>query len=209
MNRRRGGVTLIELVISLAVLTLIAAVALPQLSILLVDRRLARAADLVQIELGAARLEAIRSGRILVMSGRGQHRLHLGTFHRSTDAVESDDQTGASALATGADAAGAIALDARGGIDREIELPDQTALASIQTLRSSRDFATTNDTTAAGLNAVTQATDAPGDSVYFYPDGTTSDAIVTVADPDGEFRQVLLRGIVGRAFQPVAESSPP
>ena len=195
----RAAFTLLELVLSLGVLTLIAAVALPPMSVLLLDRRLNRASDQIEIELSRTRLDAMRRGQVLTLSAvPGSDRLNVATFFRQTDAIESDSNRAPSALTSGAEQGSIIALDAGSGLVREITLPAETTVTAIEVLQSQRAAAVVSDFTAAGLNAGTQPTQS---SLFFYPDGTTSDGWVDVAGPDGETRRIVIRGLTGAVRQ--------
>ncbi|MDO9095517.1 MAG: GspH/FimT family pseudopilin [Rubrivivax sp.] len=62
-TRQRRGLTLLELAIAMAILTLLAAVALPSLGTQLEQRRLHAAAEALASDLGEARFEAARRGQ--------------------------------------------------------------------------------------------------------------------------------------------------
>jgi prepilin-type N-terminal cleavage/methylation domain-containing protein len=195
----RRAFTLLELLLAIAVLSVLTALVLPSMSGLLSDRRLQRAADLVQIELTRARLDAMRGGRVLVMTAEaGSSTLSVEPYFSATDAVESTDGMPApSALLMGADQASVASAPVEPESGRLIELPDEVTVASISVTTTARS-ATIESTTGEAPQA------APA-RVYFYPDGSSSDAIIQMTSPSSGDITVMIRGVTGQTL--IAEPS--
>jgi prepilin-type N-terminal cleavage/methylation domain-containing protein len=195
----RRAFTLLELLLAIAVLSILTALVLPSMSGLLSDRRLQRAADLVQIELSRARLDAMRGGRVLVMTAdAGSSTLTVEPYFSATDAVESTDSGAtSSALLTGADQASVESGPVEPESGRVIELPDEVIVASMNVATTARS-ATIESTTG-------QAPQATPARVYFYPDGSTSDAIIQMTSPSSGDITVMIRGVTGQTL--IAEPS--
>lgn len=189
---RRSAFTLLELLLTLAVLSAIAAVVIPQLGGLLSDRRLTRAADRLRVEMVRLRVDAMRGGRVMMLEGK----LAGGSFRTRpyaslSDATETmQPQAAPSALATGADQAAVTAIEQDESAEESIDLPDNVLFSGVSVVSAAR---------AAEIEQATTADQAAGWSrpILFYQDGTTSTATVTLQDPSLGTIQVKLRGING------------
>lgn len=197
-HHRRKAVSLLELLLVLALVSIAASLTLPSLAVLLADRRLNRAADLIQIEVSKTRIDAMRQGRVLLMRGTpGANELSVAVYQYAGDATEaSSSLAGPSALLSGADQAMVTTAVDTSLKDRTIELPESIQFAGIAVLQSLRANAMMSQTgtiiTESGQNIVPDS-----GTVFFYPDGTTSDAAIAVADEDGRQFSVVLRGVTG------------
>ncbi len=196
--RDSAAFTLIELLLTLAILVSIAAMIVPAFGFLLNDRRLARAGDQVRVEMMQARLQAMRTGRTQMMQVRvGSDEARVKPWFDLNDMTEATDQTGASsALLTGGNAtAAAIQTPApeQGGGDpnvRMIELPPAVMVGAAQVQSSQRSYLI--DTQSLGESA-----EGWSQPILFYPDGTTSTAAVTFTEAEAGRVIVLLRGLTG------------
>jgi prepilin-type N-terminal cleavage/methylation domain-containing protein len=190
----RSAFTLLELLLAIAVLSILTALVLPSMSGLLSDRRLQRAADLVQIEMSRARIDAMRGGRVLVMTADvGSATLSIDPYFSTTDAVESSDSGGApSALLTGGEQASIAAVPVGPESGRVIELPDEVTVASINVATSARSFSLESSTG--------EVPDTTASRVYFYPDGSTSDAVIQMTSPSSGDITVMIRGVTGQTL---------
>ena len=109
--KKRTAFTLLELLLTLAVLAALTAVAIPQIGLLAGDRRLVRGGDLLRVEITRLRVDAMRQGRVLMLEGMLQgNSFRSKPFYSASDATEAYDQTGSqSGLLTGA-AEGVVAM---------------------------------------------------------------------------------------------------
>lgn len=200
---RRSAFTLLELLLTLAVLSAIAAVAIPQFGGLLSDRRLTRAADQLRIEMVRLRVDAMRKGRVMMLEGKLQEgSFRTRPYHSLSDATESTRPSSApSALATGADQAAITAVEQDESSEETIELPTDVLVNGVSVVSAAR---------AAEITQSTAGDQAAGWSqpILFYQDGTTSTASVTLHDPEYGTIQVKLRGINGDVTVGQVQSAP-
>jgi prepilin-type N-terminal cleavage/methylation domain-containing protein len=181
----RRGLTIVELVLVLAIIAAVAAVALPTIQGPLANFRLRTAADEVRTEWCLARTEAIRSG-------------HPCAFRCAVDAERYCVQKATGP--TGDDDVARPSADA--GDDAPAD--DAAELAATHSLPDGVVFLTAqvDDPAAAGA-----AADAPpgesgewSDPIFFYPDGTASDARLTLKNDRGSTMDLVLRGVTGTAI---------
>lgn len=203
----RSGFTLLELMLALAVILAISSIVLPNLLDILTNRQLVRGGDGLRIALSEARLEAMRTGRTQIfraqMSGR---QFRVVPFVDAADTTEAADQMGrGTSVLFGAPAMmpptslpqvqdGATEKSPSGGLlaarmDEEM-LPDGVLFEGVQVQATARS-ATIQQT--SGLT--------PGDGwstpILFYPDGTTSNAVLTITRQDYGRIHLKLRGLTG------------
>lgn len=208
-GEHRPAFTLLELILALAVMSMLAAVMLPPMTLLLSDRRMARSADLMQIELGKARLDAMRDGTVLVLRGElGGSTLTVAPYFSASDATETGSPIAQSALATGARQASVIATDQNARAARSIALPENITLTSIVVANSARSMMDQSDPTGGGsMNPAAMPAVGEGGvdlaaadsaSIFFYPDGSTSDAAIIMGGADQLATMVLIRGVTGQ-----------
>ncbi len=192
-NPTRHAFTLVELLLTLAILVTIAAIVVPSFGILLADRRLNRAGDQLRVEMMQARLLAMRTGRTQMLQVRvGAAEARVKAWIDMNDLTESIDQTGASsALLTGGNAsAAALQPTTVETVNREIELPAEIMIADAQVESTQRSFMIDTQT----LGETTEGWSQP---ILFYPDGTTSTAAVTFTQEEAGKVIVVLRGLTG------------
>ena len=191
---RRSAFTLLELLLVLAVLAAIASVALPNWGILLDDRRLARAGDQLRNEMARLRVDAMREGRVMMLEGMIEgNSLRIKPYYSASDTTEAVDQTGSqSGLLTGATQAVAVATNVDSEAEETIELPEGIVVAGVGVVSAAR---------SAEIEQLTAADQAEGWSrpILFYPDGSTSTAMVNLAHPTMGRVVVKIRGITGDA----------
>ncbi len=188
----RQAFTLLELLLSIAVIAALTSVALPQIGMLLGDRRLVRGADLVRIHMTEVRLESMREGRVMMMDAAlEQGKLRIRPYFSLTDTVEATDMTGSqSGMLSGADSGVAVAIGVDAEAAEEIELPEEITVQTVAVVSAAR---------AVEIQQQTQGEQANGWSqpILFYPDGTTSNAAVVLTHPQHGRITVKLRGITG------------
>lgn len=192
---RRSAFTLLELLLTLAVLAAIAAVTIPQIGLLLGDRRLVRAGDQLRVEMTRLRVDSMRQGRVMMMEAMIEgNSLRKKPFYSAVDSTEALDQTGSqSGLLTGA-VQGVVTPLATDPSSQEagetVELPEDVTVVSVGVVSAAR---------AAEIEQLTLSDQSEGWSrpILFYPDGSTSTAAVTLTS--GTIGQVVvkIRGITG------------
>lgn len=192
--RPRFAFTLLELLLTLAVLAAITAVAIPQVGLLLGDRRVVRAGEQLRIEMTRLRVDAMRQGRVMVLEGMVEGNfLRSKPYFSAADSTEALDQTGSqSALLTGATQGIAVAAPMETGEATEdlIELPEDVSIASVGVVSAAR---------GAEIEQLMLADQGEGWSrpILFYPDGSTSSAAITLTHTTVGRVIVKIRGITG------------
>jgi hypothetical protein len=188
--------TLLELLLTLSVLAAIAAVAIPQLGLLLGDRRLVRAGDQLRVEMTRHRVDAMREGRVMMMEAMIEgSSIRFKPFYSVIDSTEALDQTGSqSALLSGASQGVMAPLGGDPAVleqpEETIELPEGVIVAAVGVVSAAR---------AAEIEQLTLADQGEGWSrpLLFYPDGSTSTAAITLTSESIGQVIVKIRGITG------------
>jgi prepilin-type N-terminal cleavage/methylation domain-containing protein len=210
-NRRLvgSGFTLLELLLSLVVFAAIASIALPGASVLLADRRIVRGGDQLRTEMVRARVDAMRSGRVMMIEAAiDGNSFRIRPFFSATDAVESSDGPPlTSALLNGAEQAVTQTIVIDDSKTRQFQIHDTLKVTSVQVVSAARAMEisqTANFFAPAASNQSSElqpASQQLGQSwsqpIMFYPDGTTSTAAVTIADDLLGSVTVKLRGVTG------------
>ena len=188
----RSGFTLLELLLTIAVVAALAAVVIPQVSWVLGDRRLVGAADQMRVELTQLRIDAMREGRVIMLEGMIEgNTLRTRPYHSAIDSVEAIDQTGSqSALLSGANQASISVAIPDEAEETTIDLPDGITVQSVNVVSSARSLEIEQ------LNLSNQA-EGWSQPILFYPDGTTSTAIIVFKHVTHGQIGVKLRGITG------------
>ncbi|MCP4944897.1 MAG: pilus assembly FimT family protein [Rubripirellula sp.] len=191
---RRSAFTLLELLLVIAILAALATMTMPKWGMLLNDRRLVRAGDQVRSSVARLRVEAMRSGRVIMLEGMLEgSSLRAKPFYSASDATEAIDQTGSGAqLLTGAEEASVVVIEADEAAIETIELPDEIVVKSVGVVSAAR---------AMEIEQLTVSDQGQGWSrpVLFYPDGSTSTALISLAHPTMGRVVVKIRGITGDA----------
>jgi prepilin-type N-terminal cleavage/methylation domain-containing protein len=187
------GFTIVELLLTLAILVTLAAMIVPAFGNLLADRQIARAGDQLRVEMMHARLSAMRSGRTYLLQMRlGSNEIRIRPWVDMNDMTESLDQTGgSSALLMG----GTVMGGAMQNVDveqdtRQVELPEVVTVSDVRVASSPRSYM---------IEMQTQGESGDGWSqpILFYPDGSTSMAAATI-DSEGVGRVIVtLRSLTG------------
>ncbi len=206
--------TLIEVMLTLCLLVIISAMAWPQLEKTFSGQRLRKAADIVRTAWSKARIEAMRTGSIRVfryeISGN-KYRIDM----LSTDPVAlltgTTTDTAANDNAQSAGANNTASTQTAGGLNPtapffEQILPKDITFVTSQTGLDSTAAAAGNTTPATTdassvdpsvANSVPSAGTGWSEPIFFYPDGTTSDTKLLLANKEGRTIELLLRGITG------------
>lgn len=208
------GFTLLELLLSMAVFASMAAIIIPAAGTLLSDRRLTRGTDQLRAEIIRLRVRSMREGRVMVMrANEGSGLMTVTPLFTSADATESMDQTGSqAALLSGAEQAigSAAAPSGMTATSRTIELPVAVQVVSISTspVGGSVEVASMLQPTDLPMEAAASSPEGVAESdsvgqplpeIYFYPNGTTSNAVLVLSHPEAGTAQVRLRGLTGDA----------
>lgn len=172
----RAGLTLLETMLTLALLAGITALAWPSLEKPFALQRLKKAGDQIHAELTRARGTAIRSGRtqeFVVDATTGRYAVLPTVDYSDVDQMQPGSGNG---LTTAGSA-----------------LPEGIRLAEI----SAVDDVTPAPQPIGFVQAAGDEAQPASQTIYFHPDGTTSTAVIVLADDYGMALQVQLRGLTG------------
>lgn len=175
-RRRSAGLALVELLIVLALLAAVAAMAWPLLKRPFAGYRLRAATDTVRAQWIRTRVEAMRTGYTYAFRYvPGGDRFRIERHGEHEDAMAGKTDSGA-------------ASDDRGRHIEEQSLPEGVA------------FAVPGDANVPMDNARAEAslTEADwSDPILFHPDGTTSNAELSLRNDHGSTMNVCLHGLTG------------
>lgn len=184
-NRR--GFTLLEILLVVGVLVIVASLASPSLLGMMESQKLRKSADLLRAELARTRLRAMKSGRIQMFRYQvGGSGYIAQPWCAADDSVEASDQQqefGRILQASQQD----VMYD-----DTPTELPEGITFLGGQTLQDQRSFSI--DQAIAQELSREQVWSPP---ILFYPDGSTSNALVVLYNKRNQLIEVSLRGITG------------
>ncbi len=190
--RSRTAFTLLELLLTLSVLAAIASVVIPQVGLLMGDRRLVRAAEQFRVEMTRGRVDAMRQGRVLMLQGMVEgSSLRIKPYFSTSDSTEAIDQTGSqSGLLTGASQGTVVTLEVDDQAEELVELPEGITVVSVGVVSAAR---------GSQIEQMTLGDQSEGWSrpVLFYPDGSTSTASIVLSAGEVGRIVVKLRGITG------------
>ncbi|MFO0944691.1 MAG: prepilin-type N-terminal cleavage/methylation domain-containing protein [Planctomycetota bacterium] len=195
--RRSDGYTLLELLLTVAVLAALSAVLWPAVSAWQEGARLARAADDLRGLLTGLRVRAMEEGKQYVFSfqsGTGNYRVALLTTDPNAPKVNlASDPTTPPGRAT-FDAANLIGEHA---LEEKIAFASPAPQNAVQAIGQQFQVASAN---AQGQN---------WSAVEFHPDGTTADAEFLLVDDADMAVTLRLRGLTGtvQVSRPMAAAS--
>ena len=186
---RRRAFTLVEVLLVLAILAVVSAIAWPALQRPFANMRLHSAADAVRSEWCQARVDAMRSGHTYAFRYEvgGEH------FRLAPDGVAPAAPAGAAdpPAAAAQDDCPEATEDASTGQEGK-SLPEGIKFMAGEVTSDAASVAAESETESSP-----EAGDCWSDPIFFYPDGTTSDAHVTLANDRRAAIGLLLRGITG------------
>jgi prepilin-type N-terminal cleavage/methylation domain-containing protein len=194
----RRAFTLLEVMLVMAILVTVAAVSWPQIHRAYESVRLRKAADQVQAGLAHARVEAMSSGLTQIFRFEPNSPRYTITPYQD-DSVSSLDSTavdasGSSAGQVASSPSSAAGSPTGGQTDPsnpcEHQLPDGFVFSTAQRSSDSRTAATEGQ-----MNDTSASADAP--PVFFYPNGESQDAIITISMDNGRSISITLRGYTG------------
>jgi len=192
----RNAFTLVELLLTLAILVSVAALVVPTFGVLLADRRVARAADQMRVEMMQTRLLAMRTGRIQMLQLKiGTAEARVKPYFAMSDLTEAVDQTGSSsALLNGGNAVPTtIDVESSDNVTRAIDLPPSITVSDAKVESTSRSY-------MIDTQASSEVGEGWSQPILFYPDGTTSTAGVTFSQEEAGRVIVVLRGLTGEVI---------
>jgi prepilin-type N-terminal cleavage/methylation domain-containing protein len=203
----RRGFSLVELLLVLAILVLAAAISVPTLRGTLRNQKLSRAADLVRIEWARAHVQAMKTGRIQMFRYQlGGQGFRVEPWAAGDDMLESSLAVDANGnpLAAPAGFGNAaveqkapppnVSIDENGNPESDrYRLPDEITFAAGDARSGSRAMKIEQEILETERQVQWSR------PILFYPDGSTSDAFVVVANPQQVGIRISLRGLTGTA----------
>lgn len=179
--------TLIEVLLVVAVLVVIASLASPSLLRMMETQKLRKSADLLRAEMARTRVRAMKSGRIQMFRYQVGGSGYLSQpWYAADDSVEASDTQ---------QEFGRILQNSQQDIvydETPTELPEGVFFLGGETLSDNRS-ASIDEALAQELSR--ERVWAP--PILFYPDGTTSNALVVLYNKRNQTIEVALRGITG------------
>ncbi len=185
---RRQAFTLLEVLLTMSLLVILAALAWPAFDKPFAGRRLRKAADRIRAEWATARVQAIETGQVYLFR-------YVTTEDRYRIEPHTTDQTQGDSLPTGGLGGTARGLGHTDTVsDRSIErrLPEGVTFVSSET-----DLDTRAALVAAELEESGLAETGWSDPILFYPDGTSSTARLVLKNDHDRYIEVQIRGLTG------------
>ena len=192
----RKGFTLFEVLLTLCLLVIIAAIVWPSLERSFSTQRLRKAADQIRTGWCKARIKAMTTGYLLVFRYEidgGKYRLYGQTADGAyVQTAESayfalTQATPASSTNNANYSPDNVFTGTSSPLDKM--LPDGIAFVGNETLVDQR--------AAVALNNISNAEAGWSDPIFFYPDGTTSTARLLLRNKDYRMIELFLRGLTG------------
>jgi type II secretory pathway pseudopilin PulG len=184
---RRGGFTLVEIILVLVILVTMGAIAWPSFTRAYESSKLKATADKMLAVLGKARVQAMTTGQTQAF------RCQLNSRDYAVEQIPDDSAT-LDADATSGTSITPIPTAAATPGDKPagLQLPEGYVFSACDR--------TLDDRTAAAEATITSSNfDTSVPPVLFYADGTSSDAQVTVANQNGRTITITLRSLTGTA----------
>lgn len=194
----RGGFTLLELLLVLAIIAMMGAIAAPRITDMFERQKLRGAANDLRLVWDEARITAMRTGQTQVFNCVPE----TGSYTVKPLLLQSDATDvgqGATVMLSG----GVTGETTSNGLltAADLTLADSKSLAESITFVSClvvgnmRAIATAQESQTTGTGEVN--TQNIGQAVIFYPDGSASTAEVRIQNERGDVRAVQVRGLTG------------
>lgn len=186
---QRRAFTLIEILLVMAILVAMVALGMPAIFNSLQGHRLTVSAQRVQIEFMRARVDAMESGRIRMFRFQPETgNFTIAPFIRSSDELENN-------LAGTSQGIGVSNLVLESAEQEKVNetLEEGVVFLSNDVETDMRSYTLAQE---QGGNLELSGWSTP---ILFYPDGTTSDAIIYLRGEKGTTTSVKLRGLTGIA----------
>lgn len=185
--RGRRAFTLIEVLLVLALLVVLGALAWPMLTRPFATQRLRSAADTVRTEWAAARLEAIKTGRVYVF----RYSLDTGEFSVESQ-VPPEEMVGEGMIEDPENPG--LAIDPLELAPKISCLPEGIVFVGGETGLDQRA-----DTVATDVAPTEDRLAIWAEPLLFFPDGTATSAVVMLENQHGAQIELSLRGATGIA----------
>lgn len=186
----RGGFTLLEVLVVVAIMVTVAAVASPSLIRMMESQKLKKSAELLRSELARTRVVAMKSGRIQMfryqLEDRGYVTFPWQTAQDMVNATDSLEEVGALPPDPN------VIQDDVVYDDTPKLLPDGIRFLGGETMGDMRSYEI--DLQLQQELARELIWSPP---ILFYPDGTSSEARIVLANSRAQVVEVRLRGITG------------
>lgn len=195
---QRGAFTLVEVMLVLAIIAIIGAIAVPRVDELVERQKLRGMANELRLEWDSARLEAMRTGQAQVFTclvGSGSYSIRPLILQADT----ANAGQGATVMLSGGNLAETqtngmlTAADTSQGDTQELESP--IVFASCNVAGDMQAYTLAQDAQTMGAGDFN--TQTVGQSVIFYPDGSSSTAEVRIQNDRGDVRGIQIRGLTG------------
>ncbi|MFO7905955.1 MAG: hypothetical protein ACQESR_09415 [Planctomycetota bacterium] len=205
--KTRGGMTLLELMLVLALLVVMGALAMPSLRIPFDNQKLRKAGDVIRVAWNKARVKAMKTGQTRMFYYNAEEKTYFTQPHYSDrDVLEADARHGGTSTAGMAMTDGAAMAATRQADRVEAQaktLPEGIVFVSSQVRADLRSMQLQEDISQqqygagqAGGKMTSGCQEIP--PILFYPDGTTSDARLVLTNQHGKSHVVVsLRGLTG------------
>lgn len=178
LRNRCAGMTLMELLLVVAIMVVVAAVAAPTVQQTLANQSLKKSADRVRVAMGQARVKAIKNGEEYAVF------ISPGGSYFSVAPFRTFDQQGALA----------------GQRERELAEGRTTSFEDDLLPMGILFVAAESAMDARGADILsTSGSKGALEPIFFYPDGTSQDAIITLQNQKQATIEVHLRGLTGIA----------
>lgn len=173
----RAGFSLLEIILVTTLMIIIASLTLPGMTRFFVSQKLEKAAERVRVEMGRARVSAIRSGEIYAFMFRpGMTSFTVVPFNNSFNEANFTQP------------------EQYGGVDNRVSdfsfdlerLPQGTVFLQAETDESGRAAQAIEDGDVDTSQMI---------PVLFYPDGSSQDAVLILRNEKQEEVKVTLRGL--------------
>lgn len=217
-SRDQSGFTLLELLLTLAVIVAVGAITIPNIFDMLAYRQLLRGGSGVRVAMVEARLEAMRTGRTQMMTFQtGGSQFKIEPYATADDVTEAADMLGQGTSvamggtaimpqSAGINSGGGFSADPQtpdplsGRMDQEM-LPGQSVFGIVNVQATARSATMQQQSAMLNSNNGAASPGAGGGEwsqpILFYPDGTTSNAVVSITLDGTNQVLVKIRGLTG------------
>ncbi len=180
-NRR--GFTLLEVVLVLAIIVAVGAVAAPIFQGTLRGERLRKGVELISIDWTRTRAKAMEMGETQVWLCELSDGSYSSSVYSGVQGLSPSDAASLVSASTGLSSS-----DASSGSFGQSAMPDGVSISDV--LISDAD-------TVVMMSQSTNSMESGSATIFFYPDGTSSSARLTVTNEEEQTMSVMLNGLSG------------